>query len=223
MSRGGRGGRGGGRGGFGGGGRGGFGAGNLPPMGLTFADIQSMSREQSALYPAVEVLPVLTEYSDAEKAICERQIGFAIRLKTSRYYITEHTKSTELERYSDKYRPSTGTRPTLKRKELHQPFFPQDVFEGYFNPKKRRKGIEKKSSSKRVNLDDLGDDLDDPDKSDADRSDVGSQAAEEDYDVDEEYDNDYAENYFDNGEGDDMDDLGGGGGGDEGGGTSFSC
>lgn len=39
-----------------------------------------------------------------------------------------------------------------------------------------------------------------------------------DYDVDEEYDNDYAENYFDNGEGDDMDDLGGGGGGDDGGG-----
>jgi hypothetical protein len=35
--------------------------------------------------------------------------------------------------------------------------------------------------------------------------------------VDEEYDNDYAENYFDNGEGDDNDDLGGGG--DDGGGT----
>jgi len=35
--------------------------------------------------------------------------------------------------------------------------------------------------------------------------------------VDEEFDNDYAENYFDNGEGDDMDDLGdGGGGGGEG-------
>jgi DNA-directed RNA polymerase III subunit RPC7 len=31
--------------------------------------------------------------------------------------------------------------------------------------------------------------------------------------VDEEFDNDYAENYFDNGEGDDMDDLGDGGGG----------
>jgi DNA-directed RNA polymerase III subunit RPC7 len=43
------------------------------------------------------------------------------------------------------------------------------------------------------------------------RSDAGSQAAESDYDVDEEYDNDYAENYFDNGEGDDIDDLGGGG------------
>jgi DNA-directed RNA polymerase III subunit RPC7 len=46
-----RGGRGGGRGGFGGGGRGGFGQNNAPPMGLTFADIQSMSREPAALYP----------------------------------------------------------------------------------------------------------------------------------------------------------------------------
>jgi DNA-directed RNA polymerase III subunit RPC7 len=47
MSRGGRGGRG--R-GFGRG-RGGMGAGNMPPMGLTFADIQSLSREEDALYP----------------------------------------------------------------------------------------------------------------------------------------------------------------------------
>ena len=46
--------RGGGRGGRGwrGGGRGGFGgASNLPPMGLTFTDIQNLSREASALYP----------------------------------------------------------------------------------------------------------------------------------------------------------------------------
>ena len=53
----GRGARGGGRGGGRGNGRGGFGAkshfgtGNLPPMGLTFADIQSMSRDAAALYP----------------------------------------------------------------------------------------------------------------------------------------------------------------------------
>jgi DNA-directed RNA polymerase III subunit RPC7 len=58
-------------------------------------------------------------------------------------------------------------------------------------------------------------------KSSDERSDVGSQAVDSDYDVDEEYDNDYAENYFDNGEGDDMDDLGGGGGEDGGGGMLF--
>ena len=54
-------------------------------------------------------------------------------------------------------------------------------------------------------------------KGSEDGSDVGS-GVEEDYDVDEEDDNDYAENYFDNGEADDLDDLvagddvGGGGG-----------
>lgn len=57
------------------------------------------------------------------------------------------------------------------------------------------------------------------DKSEA--TEAGSQAAEEDYDVDEEYDNDYAEDYFDNGEGDDLDDLGGGGGGDPSGGGAL--
>lgn len=80
--------------------------------------------------------------------------------------------------------------------------------------------VEKKSSKKRVNLDELVEDAEEQEKSDAEHSDVGSHAADEDYDVDEEYDNDYADNYFDNGEGDDMDDLGGGGGDEGGGGKS---
>lgn len=81
--------------------------------------------------------------------------------------------------------------------------------------------VEKKASRKRVNLDELVEDAEEQEKSDAERSDVDEQAAESDYDVDEEYDNDYAENYFDNGEAEDNDDLGGGGGGDEGGGGKF--
>lgn len=47
-----RGARGGGR-----GGRGGFGAANLPPMGLTFADIQNLSREAGELYPVSSTRP----------------------------------------------------------------------------------------------------------------------------------------------------------------------
>ena len=77
---------------------------------------------------------------------------------------------------------------------------------------------DKKTSKKRVNLDELVEDAEDQEKSDAEHSDAGSQPAESDYDVDEEYDNDYADHYFDNGEAEDNDDLGGGGGGDEGGG-----
>ncbi|KAF8802261.1 hypothetical protein BYT27DRAFT_7226563 [Phlegmacium glaucopus] len=209
--RGGRGGRGGGRGGFGG-------ASTLPPMGLTFADLQNLSREATALYPSLRV-PVFTESSSDENRIAELQLGFANRMRKSQYYIVEKTKSSELERYSDKYRPSVMSQPTLKRKELHAPFFPSEVFEDYFNPKRKQKASRVGPRQVKLNLEELGDEGEDQEKSSDERSDAGSQAAESDYDVEEEYDNDYADNYFDNGEGDDMDDLGGGGGGgDDGGG-----
>jgi DNA-directed RNA polymerase III subunit RPC7 len=47
----------------------------------------------------------------------------------------------------------------LKRKDLHQPFFPADVFEDYFNPKRKRKGKSdaKTSSSKKMNIDEMMD------------------------------------------------------------------
>lgn len=156
-------------------------------------------------------------------------------------WCTVNNPVAELPKFSDKYRPSLASQPTLKRKDLHEPFFPKEVFEEYFNPKRKRPSalfyitlrfwgreadlsqkVDRKSQKKRLNLDELVEDADDQEKSDAERSDVGSQPAESDYDVDEEYDNDYAENYFDNGEGDDMDDLGGGGG-DEGGGGKSLC
>ncbi|KAG9313489.1 DNA-directed RNA polymerase III, subunit Rpc31 [Chiua virens] len=218
MSRGGRGGgRGDGR-GFKGGGA--FGAGALPPMGLTFADIQAMSREADALYPPLDPLPVLSDFSAEEKSVSDLQTGFIARLRKSPYYVVERTKSNELERYSDKYRQTSASLPTLKRKDLHAPFFPSEIFEGYFNPKKKRKA-DKTVKSTRLKLDELVEEAEELEKSGEERSDAGSQAAESDYDVEEEYDNDYAENYFDNGEGDDLDDLAGGGGGDDGGGGDY--
>ncbi|TFK73529.1 hypothetical protein BDN72DRAFT_893936 [Pluteus cervinus] len=222
MSRGGRGaGRGGGR-----GGRGGFGGSSAPlPMGLSHADIQALSREATALYPPIQV-PLVTDYTEDEKRIAQLQIGFAERLKKSPYYIVEKTKSTgaytmlfiQLPRYSDKYRPQAVSQPTLKRSDLHQPFFPKGIFEDYFDPKRKQKP--QKRATKKLNLDELLNE-EDQEKSSEERSDADSQAEASDYDVDEEYDNDYADNHFDNGEGDDLDNLdggaadeGGGGGGD---------
>ncbi|KAF8234946.1 hypothetical protein L208DRAFT_786584 [Tricholoma matsutake] len=150
---GGRGGRGGGRGGRGG-------SSMLPAMGLSFADIQNLSREATALYPPMNV-PIPSDITDEEKRIAEVQIGFAARLRRSPYYIIEKSKSTELPRYSDKYRSSTMDQPTLKRKDLHAPFFPPEVFEGYFNPKRTK--IQKGSSTAkpRMNLDEMGDEEED--------------------------------------------------------------
>ncbi|KZV75900.1 hypothetical protein PENSPDRAFT_570711 [Peniophora sp. CONT] len=198
MSRGGR-----------GGGRGGFGGNNAPPMGLTFQDIQALNREEDALYPPMESVPTLSGYTTAEQRICEVQSAFADRLRKSAYWVVEARKPNDLEHYSDRHRPELAAQPTLKRKELHEPFFPPDVFEGYFNPKKRRRALAKRAAAKKVNIDDLASDAE-GDKSEDEGSDAGSGAAEEDYDVDEEDDNDYAGNYFDNGEGDDEDGLGDG-------------
>ncbi|KAJ7037920.1 DNA-directed RNA polymerase III, subunit Rpc31 [Mycena alexandri] len=210
--------------GRGGGGWGrGRGAFTAPPMGLTHADLQNMSRDPTALYPPM-IPPVLTEFTEDEKKIAAYQIGFAQRMRKSAYYVVEATKSTDLPRYSDKYRPSVASQPTLKKKDLYAPYFPPDIFEGYFNPKKKRKvKPTTDSTKKRMNIDDMADEDEDKDAPSDAPSDAGSQAPESDYDVDEEYDNDYAENYFDNGENDDNDDLGGGGGGggDEGGGGDY--
>ena len=101
---------------------------------------------------------MLSDFSAEEKKISELQTGFIARLRKSPYYVLEAVKSNgqvrihlcasvadpphriELERYSDKYRQTVASLPTLKRKELHAPFFPSEIFEGYFSPKKRRKG-----------------------------------------------------------------------------------
>jgi len=91
--------------------------------------------------------------------MADYQLGFATRLRKSPYYIVQTTKSTgmcgwfvftmdsfksnklELPRYSDKYRPSVEAQPTLKRKDLNEAFFPPAIFDMYFNPKKKRKGV----------------------------------------------------------------------------------
>ncbi|PFH48706.1 hypothetical protein AMATHDRAFT_111401, partial [Amanita thiersii Skay4041] len=194
-----------------------------PPMGLTFLDIQNLSREGTALYPPRRV-PVYTQPTEDEKRIAQLQVGISTRLRSSPYFVVEKTKSigklclslTELPRYSDKYRPSVAQQPTLKRSDLHAPFFPTDIFEDYFNPKRKKKS-QRQSQKSRAILDDMVNT--DEEKSEEERqSNVSSEGQQSDYDVEEEYDNDYAANYFDNGEGDDLDNLGDGVGGDDGGG-----
>lgn len=95
MSRGG--GRGGGRGGRGGwrGGRGGFpGGSNMPPMGLSFADLATLSREPTALYPPMDSLPVLEGLTFDDKEDIQNQMAYEDAMRRSAYYIVEPKKST---------------------------------------------------------------------------------------------------------------------------------
>jgi len=150
---------------------------------------------------------MITAISEEERRIAKYQAGFVDRLRKSPYYIVESLKTTELPRYSDKYRPQAFSQPTLKKKDLNPDFFPPDLYDSYFNPRKKKKAASQ-AKRRKLNLDEFQEDQEE-EKDSEEGSDKDSQV-EEDYDVDEEDDNDYAENYFDNGEEDNMEDMVGG-------------
>ncbi|KAF8761686.1 DNA-directed RNA polymerase III subunit Rpc31 [Rhizoctonia solani] len=125
----------------------------MPPMGLSFADIQSISREPTALYPPIDPLPLLSSITDDEREAIALQEGVAMRLRASPYYIVEPQKKegrfdyihaeprfnalAEQTRYSDKFLKSTVP-IKLQAKDLNPAFFPPDLWDAYFNPKKRK-------------------------------------------------------------------------------------
>jgi DNA-directed RNA polymerase III subunit RPC7 len=66
----------------------------MPPMGLSFADLASLSREPTALYPAMDPLPVLSALTPEDKDDIRYQIAYENAMHASAYYITEQRKST---------------------------------------------------------------------------------------------------------------------------------
>lgn len=68
----------------------------MPPMGLSFADLATLSREPTALYPSMDPLPVLSALSPTDKKDIRHQIDFEKKMRASPYYIVEHKKSTGL-------------------------------------------------------------------------------------------------------------------------------
>jgi len=188
-------------------------------MGLSFADLATISKEPTALYPEMSSMPVLSTITDDERTAWKYQDDIAARLRRSAYYIVEETKSKEPPRYSDKYRIAANTNPTLKESDLYKIFFPSQIWDAYFHPKTRKKGSGsgKGKGKLAINFDELesaearapGSPTSSQGKGSGDEE--GEQAEYED-----EEDDDYNDNYFDNGEGADDDDVGGGG--DEGGG-----
>lgn len=197
----------------------------MPPMGLSFADIATLSKEPTALYPELSSMPVLSTITDDERTAWRYQDEVAAKLRRSAYYIVEETKSKEPPRYSDKYRINANTRPTLKESDLNKDFFPSQIWDIYFHPKKRKKSDTsgKQKGALAINFDAL----ESAEAGDAPGSPTSSQGGkasgdEEEVvqgDYEDEEDDDYNDNYFDNGEDGDEGDMGGGG--DEGGGGDY--
>ncbi|TNY22494.1 DNA-directed RNA polymerase III, subunit Rpc31 [Rhodotorula diobovata] len=218
----GRGGRGGGR-----GGRGGSGKPQAPIGHLQYADIIATSKEGTdVLYPPMDMPD--TEYpSTREASIARRYNAMVGDMKFTPFWIDAPARaSTDIERYSDQFKPKAATsdkdKATNALRTVHslrvydRDLLPPSIFEAVLEKKLKTKGSSK-AVRKTTDANILAGDDDQAVEEDEEQSEQEDELLEEEDEEDE--DNDYEAEYFDNGENDDFDDLGGGGGGgdDEGG------
>ncbi|KAN0061746.1 hypothetical protein ACQY0O_005738 [Thecaphora frezii] len=207
----GRGGRGGGRGGFGrGGGRGGGPGANLPPMGLSFQDLGMMDKTPSKLYPNLTSMPKMDKPDDKELKAATYQLRYLEEQRYSPYWpVMEERKQSDLTRFTDRYRPEAREAPSLKTIKMQEEVFPKGLWSSFMEGETKREELKANKKRKRkINWDNL--EMEDGQGGDGDDRGDASSEHEDLGDYEDEEDDDYAENYFDNGEDDDGGDDDGG-------------
>ncbi|KIS69520.1 DNA-directed RNA polymerase III subunit C31 [Mycosarcoma maydis] len=200
----------GGRGGFGrGGGRAGGGGSNMPPMGLSFQELGSLDKTPSKLYPEPPTIPRMERPDHKEIRYASYQLMYLQEQKTSAYWPTlEERKQGDLIRFTDRYRPEAQDLPSLKSIHLQKEVFPKGLWDSFMQGEtKREEQKAKKKARRKINWDSI--ELEDRAGADDDIGDASSEP-EDLGDYEDEVDDDYAENYFDNGEDDDVGDDEGG-------------
>ncbi|KAL1919070.1 uncharacterized protein VTP21DRAFT_2451 [Calcarisporiella thermophila] len=208
MSRGRGGGRGGGRGRGRGGGGGGGGGPQIPTE--MFGDISSMfqTKEPPALFPEYDT-PIPRKLTFVENEQIQLIRAFRQSMKTSQFYLESRAVKKDIQRYSDKYRISEQKRPALRTIKTDLKFFPEELHQ-VINPTKASKGRKQVKAQFDINaLDNLEQEEQKGAESEEKEEEEGKEGEEEEEEYDEEEmeeENDYIESYFDNGEGDDIDD-----------------
>ncbi|BGP30140.1 hypothetical protein JCM10296v2_001892 [Rhodotorula toruloides] len=192
---------------------------------LQFNEIMEHSKKQLAdvLYPPYEDFPD-TEYpTEREARIAKRYNDMVAEMKYTPFFIEAPTRaSTDIERWSDRFKPKTASAATAtaalrtlhSARQYDKDLLPPSAFEAVFERKAKGKAAKSGKSADAKGIlegddDALGEDEEDEE---ADEDELIEE------DEDDEGDNDYEMDYFDNGEEDDFDNLGGGGGGDDDGG-----
>ncbi|KAI9307601.1 DNA-directed RNA polymerase III, subunit Rpc31 [Cunninghamella echinulata] len=206
------------RGGFGrGGGRGGGAAGrNSGAQQLLSFDllrdvgVNGLFNVQTALFPEMEV-PVPRKPTSNERIQYQLRKSYIGKIKSSPFYLTEPPPPRDIERYSDRYKQPDINKRKLRDIQTDLDMFPEELH-SILDPtkaKKKRKQVMQDDFGKiEALLDNANEDKEDDEEGGENQ---GSDAEEEEEDYDEEElvdDNDYGQNYFDNGEddGDDGDD-----------------
>ncbi|KAG1048442.1 hypothetical protein G6F43_009169 [Rhizopus delemar] len=210
MSRGGRGG------GFGRGGGGGAQSGAMQLVSfdlLKDLNAGSLFNVNTDLFPEMDV-PIPRKPTSNESHQWRLRKEYLEMVKSSPFYLTAPPPPPDIERYSDKYKVQE-TKKTLREIETDLDFFPEEL-QNILEPKRAKKKqktatLQDEYAQLEAILNAEGDDgKEGEDGEDGEEKKEGEEEEEyeEEYEDEEELvdDNDYAQNYFDNGEGDDVDD-----------------
>jgi len=146
---------------------------------------------------------------------------YRLALKASAFYLRPPPPPKDIERYSDRYKAGLDKPPSLQTITSNTSFFPEELH-SILDPKKRVRARRDNYDQANVMRDlealtneaENGGAAGDEEDEDAEKEGQGSEAEEEDYEDEEDLvdENDYGQNYFDNGEADDIDDEDGDGG-----------
>ncbi|RCH85837.1 hypothetical protein CU098_005486 [Rhizopus stolonifer] len=208
MSRGGRGG------GFGrGGGGGGAQSGAMQLVSFDLLkDLGSgnLFNVNTALFPEMDV-PIPRKPTSNEIQQWKLRKEYLSMVKDSPFHLTTPPPPPDIERYSDKYKIVAQKR-SLREIETNFDFFPEELHV-VLDPKRTKKKQKQRSAMEEynqlealLNAEDKGDGENEDE--DGEKKEGDEEDNEEEYEDEEELidDNDYADTYFDNGEGDDDDD-----------------
>ncbi|KAI8100055.1 DNA-directed RNA polymerase III, subunit Rpc31 [Halteromyces radiatus] len=210
------------RGGFGGG-RGGFGGGanrsgaqQLMSFDLIKdVGVNGLFNVQTALFPKMDV-PVPRKPSSVEQTQWQLRKDYLERIKNSPFYLTVPPPPKDIERYSDRYKQTNHNKRKLRDIKTNLDMFPEEL-QSILDPSKTKK---KRKQQARDDFGQIEELLNKANEDKEDEEEDGEKAAGSDAEVEEEEyedeedlvdDNDYGQNYFDNGEDDgDGDDDGDG-------------
>ncbi|WFD27920.1 hypothetical protein MNAN1_002928 [Malassezia nana] len=187
----------------------------LKPIGLPY--LEGAQLDEASVFPAPADIPVLRPPTESEHYVATLQLDFLKKAQDSPYW-TQHIhkkNDEELLRYTDRYQPercgAASALSFLQLAPLQKDVFPPHLWDSFTSSESKRAARRTAQPQKRmakIDWDHLhleekraGEGEEEP-AHDSDEEDLG--------DYEDEVDDDYAQNYFDNGE--DDDDMDGDGG-----------
>lgn len=176
----------------------------MPPMGLSFQELGTLDKTPSKLYPETGTMPHMEKPDEMEVRYATFQIHYLQDQKTSPYWpVLKQRRQGELTRFTDRYRPESHDLPSLRSVHMQREVFPKRLWDSFMEGETKREELKAKLKRRRkINWDSI--DLEDRPGGEDDQE--GSSEPEDLGDYEDEDDDDYNEQYFDNGEDDDLGD-----------------